>query len=753
VKVSDRIAVCSLRVALVVLMSVLPTVVSAQNVAVTTPGIVSVTSALLPIYNGQYVLQTTDFGFLWLDTVALKGGLVEAESSCAPGMPPSNSGIYVVGDCNGTGTISSSGNYVLVRQFNSQCGAAEKGYCGGPSIRGPARLTFGLGGSWPYLGNLGDLADSTQTTDPQGRTWWVESLDLWHFVWHASGAPNAPPTSGATATNLSAAGRTDKENYYGDKWQLADASISGSPITSIAWDFLYKGSFAPDESGGPTAEGTVTGYFPCDPSGVSPGTFRTGANCLQSLGLTNPPAIGSYAFAEQSANANGTSVNPFVSSAIAVVCPQATIVGYTGFAGTCAKTGGTLGVLVGGNADATGSSGNVGEAVFDWSFTGSSPISVQGPTVPVPSGATGFTLTITYPGGYTATAQGAVTQANLVAAFSLAPNPALVASALTLTNQMQVASATLNSVDFSIQPGACGTPPVMGSNPLASSFLAAGGTATVTGPATSGGYCMYLRYNFTPSGGATQSQVVSSGFATMDWTAAPQISISPVPFCSSSCQIQAGTTYELWDSETITVSPHPGAAWDLSGTPIGASSDANAQISWTPASACSACTLRVVVNGVAATLPVSVSGPSPTPTPTPTPVPTPSPTPVTATGYHTISSCRVIDTRNPAGPSGGPALSAGTTRSFPVAGSCGIPSSAKAVAANLAIVLPTDIGDLRLYPSSASAPMASTVNFKSGVVRANNAVVSLGSNGQITVQCDMLSGATDFFLDVYGYFE
>ncbi len=733
-------------------MFVLPAAVPAQNVSVTVNGIISVISSDPPIYNGQYVLQTTDFGFLWLDTVALKSGLVEAEAKCGVGQPPSNSNIYVTGDCNGTSDISSSGNYVLVRQYNSQCGAATKG-CDGPSIRGPARLTFGLGGTWPYLGDLGDLADSTQTVDPQGRTWWIETVDLTHYIWHASGAPNAPPTAGATATNLSAAGRTDKTNYYGDRWQLQDASISGSPITSIAWDFLDKGSFAPDEAGDPTAEGIVAGYFPCDPSGEVAGTFRTGANCLQSLGLSNPAASNSYAYAEQSANQYGTSANPFVSPAIAVVCPQATIAGYTGFTGTCAKTGGTLGVLVGGNADASGSSGNVGEAVFDWSFSGSTPINVQGAIVPVPSGATGFALTITYPGGYQATAQGTVAQASLIPAFSLAPNPALVASQLTLTNQMQVASATLNSVDFSIQPGACGTPPAMGSNPLAPSFLTAGGTATVTGPATSGSYCMYLRYNYTPSGGAAQSQVVSGGFSAMDWTAAPLISIFPVPFCSSSCLIQAGTTYNLWDSETISVSPHPGATWDLSGTPIGASNDANLPISWTPTTACSSCTLRVVVNGVAATLPVSVSGPSPTPTPTPTPAPTPSPTPATATAFYTVNPCRVIDTRDPSGPSGGPALAAGTTRAFPVAGLCGIPSSARAVAANLAIVLPTDAGDLRLYPTSLSAPMASTVNFTSGVVRANNAIVALGSDGQVNVQCDMLSGATDFFLDVYGYFQ
>ena len=88
-----------------------------------------------------------------------------------------------------------------------------------------------------------------------------------------------------------------------------------------------------------------------------------------------------------------------------------------------------------------------------------------------------------------------------------------------------------------------------------------------------------------------------------------------------------------------------------------------------------------------------------------------------------------------------------------MAGLCGIPSTAKAVAINLAVVLPTDTGDLRLFPASLSAPMASSINFKSGMVRANNGVVAMGSSGQITVQCDMLSGATNFFVDVFGYYE
>jgi hypothetical protein len=75
------------------------------------------------------------------------------------------------------------------------------------------------------------------------------------------------------------------------------------------------------------------------------------------------------------------------------------------------------------------------------------------------------------------------------------------------------------------------------------------------------------------------------------------------------------------------------------------------------------------------------------------------------------------------------------------------------VAVILAVVRPTDGGDLRLYPAGGAAPLASAINFRPGIVRANNAIVPLGAGGQISVQCDMPSGSTDFFFDVYGYFQ
>ena len=164
--------------------------------------------------------------------------------------------------------------------------------------------------------------------------------------------------------------------------------------------------------------------------------------------------------------------------------------------------------------------------------------------------------------------------------------------------------------------------------------------------------------------------------------------------------------------------------------------------------------------------PTSTPTATPTPTPTRTPTANPTPTPTVPSGtptktptpphpaeFYVLSACRVADTRNAAGPSGGPALVAGAMRTFPVANLCSVPSTAKSVAVNLTVISPTDVGDLRVYPAGLAMPLASAINFRPGTARANSAVVSLGASGAISVQCDMASGGTHFVIDVAGYFR
>jgi hypothetical protein len=102
---------------------------------------------------------------------------------------------------------------------------------------------------------------------------------------------------------------------------------------------------------------------------------------------------------------------------------------------------------------------------------------------------------------------------------------------------------------------------------------------------------------------------------------------------------------------------------------------------------------------------------------------------------------------------GGPALSSNFDRTFPVSGRCGIPASARAVSANLTVTQPTAIGDLRVRAGGTPLPSTSSINYRPGQTRANNAVVGLGVSGDVAVRCDQSTGSVHFILDVNGYFE
>ena len=124
------------------------------------------------------------------------------------------------------------------------------------------------------------------------------------------------------------------------------------------------------------------------------------------------------------------------------------------------------------------------------------------------------------------------------------------------------------------------------------------------------------------------------------------------------------------------------------------------------------------------------------------------------TAFFAVAPCRVVDTRNAAGPTGGPALVASATRAFPVtSGTCAIPSSAHAVSVNLTVVGPSAPGFLTLYRSDIdTAPSVSSINFVSGKTRANNAIVMLAPDGQIKVT-NGSAGSVHFVMDVNGYYQ
>ncbi|MFL6291259.1 MAG: DUF1800 family protein [Thermoanaerobaculia bacterium] len=120
------------------------------------------------------------------------------------------------------------------------------------------------------------------------------------------------------------------------------------------------------------------------------------------------------------------------------------------------------------------------------------------------------------------------------------------------------------------------------------------------------------------------------------------------------------------------------------------------------------------------------------------------------TDFYTVTPCRLVDTRGVAGPSGGPNLAPMQSRGFGAAGQCGVSTAAEAVAVNVTVV-PASAGYLSFTGTGFPAPTTSTINFRAGQTRANNAVLPLGAGGGVTV----LAGSpadVSLIIDVTGYF-
>lgn len=122
------------------------------------------------------------------------------------------------------------------------------------------------------------------------------------------------------------------------------------------------------------------------------------------------------------------------------------------------------------------------------------------------------------------------------------------------------------------------------------------------------------------------------------------------------------------------------------------------------------------------------------------------------TNYYTITPCRLVDTRNPNGVLGGPALTTGAPRTFPVTGACGIPSTAKAIALNVTVVGSTAAGFVTLYPAFIPPTGTTTINYSAGQTRADNALMTLNA-GQLSAVANQASGTTHILIDINGYFQ
>jgi glucose/arabinose dehydrogenase len=115
--------------------------------------------------------------------------------------------------------------------------------------------------------------------------------------------------------------------------------------------------------------------------------------------------------------------------------------------------------------------------------------------------------------------------------------------------------------------------------------------------------------------------------------------------------------------------------------------------------------------------------------------------------FNTLTPCRLVDTRL-----SGPALSAGSTRSFTAAGTCGIPATASVIAVNVTVIGASSSGNLDLWPAGTTDPGTSVLSFQAGQTRANNAFVALGASGMFSVLSNFPTGTAHLVVDVTGWY-
>jgi len=118
-----------------------------------------------------------------------------------------------------------------------------------------------------------------------------------------------------------------------------------------------------------------------------------------------------------------------------------------------------------------------------------------------------------------------------------------------------------------------------------------------------------------------------------------------------------------------------------------------------------------------------------------------------------VSPCRVVDTRQANGEFGGPPITGGTSRSFPIPQNqnCNIPSSAAGYSLNVTVVPPSGgtLGYLTIWPTPEIQPVVSTLNSPDGRTKANAAIVPAGVSGAVSVY---VSDTANVILDIDGYY-
>ncbi len=115
-----------------------------------------------------------------------------------------------------------------------------------------------------------------------------------------------------------------------------------------------------------------------------------------------------------------------------------------------------------------------------------------------------------------------------------------------------------------------------------------------------------------------------------------------------------------------------------------------------------------------------------------------------------ITPCRVVDTRGANGTFGGPPITGGTVRNFPIPqGPCSIPANAAAYALNVTVVPMGRLGYLTIWPQGELQPLGSLLNSPDGRTKASAAIVPAGVDAGVSIY---VTQTTNVIIDIDGYF-
>lgn len=248
----------------------------------------------------------------------------------------------------------------------------------------------------------------------------------------------------------------------------------------------------------------------------------------------------------------------------------------------------------------------------------------------------------------------------------------------------------------------------------------------------------------TPSaaaGGAVDVVVMNPDFQTATARSGFTYTPGPAPFVLSSIvptggSVAGGTTVTLAGSGF-----QAGLSVSIGGAAAATSTVTSSSITATTSAHVPAVVDVVVANpgGESRTLPLAYSY---------------SPAPIPA-GFFTLTPCRIFDTRNASGPdAGAPAMAAGESRVYAVAGKCGVPGDARSVSVNVTVCCSTVPGILHVVPGNGTVGPASGTAYRAGRVIAASSMPALSTDGNGTIRVyNESAGLVHVILDVNGYYR